>query len=228
MTATAAPLTPFKRLSALLRALFQLDQPDLDFGLYRIINQRRDEISRFLDHDLLPRIEATLGTYQTADRSDLERQRAELAATLRSAGVDPMIAPAYQELQAKLAAAPDTVALQNDIFAALTTFFSRYYKDGDFISLRRYKPGIYAIPYEGEEVKLHWATADQYYVKTTEQFQDYRFKLPDGRHVLCWPFGISARVERYFDVSSGGATLRHRDVCGVAPSPPVLGQEPAC
>lgn len=183
MTATAEPMTPFKRLSALLRALFQLDQPDLDFGLYRIINQRRDEISRFLDHDLLPRIEATLGTYQTADRADLERQIAELEKTLRDAGVPFSSSTRHQELQAELVAAPDTAALQNDIFSALITFFSRYYKDGDFISLRRYKPGVYAIPYEGEEVKLHWATADQYYVKTTEQFQDYRFRLPDGRHV---------------------------------------------
>lgn len=47
--------------------------------------------------------------------------------------------------------------------------------------MRRYKEGVYAIPYEGEEVKLHWANADQYYVKTTENFRDYTFRLPSGR-----------------------------------------------
>jgi len=37
--------------------------------------------------------------------------------------------------------------------------------------------GVYAIPYQGEEVKLHWANADQYYIKTTEYLKDYSFRL---------------------------------------------------
>ena len=49
--------------------------------------------------------------------------------------------------------------------------------------MRRYKAGVYAIPYEGEEVKLHWANADQYYIKTSEYLRDYTFKLSDGRRV---------------------------------------------
>src|SRR5690606_25244835 len=50
----------------------------------------------------------------------------------------------------------------------------------DFLSKRVYKPGVYAIPYEGEEVKLHWANADQYYIKTSEYLRDYAFRLrPD-------------------------------------------------
>ena len=31
---------------------------------------------------------------------------------------------------------------------------------------------VYAIPYEGEEVKLHWANKDQYYIKTSEYLRD--------------------------------------------------------
>jgi len=58
-----------------------------------------------------------------------------------------------------------------------------HYSDGDFLALRRYKEGVYAIPYEGEEVKLHWANADQYYIKTAEYFRDYTFILPDNRRV---------------------------------------------
>ena len=34
---------------------------------------------------------------------------------------------------------------------------------------------MYAIPYEGEEVKLYWANQDQYYIKTSENFKDYTF-----------------------------------------------------
>ncbi|MBV2225641.1 MAG: site-specific DNA-methyltransferase [Sphingobacterium mizutaii] len=42
---------------------------------------------------------------------------------------------------------------------------------------------MYAIPYEGEEVKLHWANQDQYYIKTSEYLKNYAFKLSDGKKV---------------------------------------------
>ncbi|MCF6340488.1 MAG: site-specific DNA-methyltransferase, partial [Sulfurimonas sp.] len=64
-------------------------------------------------------------------------------------------------------------------FSHLANFFKRYYKDGDFVSLRRYKKDTYAIPYEGEEVKLHWANSDQYYIKSGEYFRDYTFTVND-------------------------------------------------
>lgn len=70
----------------------------------------------------------------------------------------------------------DISALESDVYSALYSFFSRYYDEGDFISKRRYKEGVYAIPYEGEEVKLYWANQDQYYIKTAENFKDYTFK----------------------------------------------------
>ena len=48
------------------------------------------------------------------------------------------------------------------------------------LAKRVYKAGVYAIPYEGEEVTLHWANKDQYYVKTSEYLSDYAFRLrPD-------------------------------------------------
>jgi len=44
------------------------------------------------------------------------------------------------------------------------------------MSKRRYsKKEKYAIPYNGEEVYLHWANSDQYYIKTSEHFTDYSF-----------------------------------------------------
>ena len=55
------------------------------------------------------------------------------------------------------------------------------------MSQRRYSGGgepAYLIPYDGEEVKLHWANADQYYVKTTENYASYVFAAgDDGRRV---------------------------------------------
>ncbi|MBR5208067.1 MAG: site-specific DNA-methyltransferase, partial [Erysipelotrichaceae bacterium] len=81
----------------------------------------------------------------------------------------------YQDLQRQLASGTDMAGLETDVYSALFSFFNRYYDEGDFISKRRYKEGVYAIPYEGEEVKLYWANQDQYYIKTSENFKDYTF-----------------------------------------------------
>ena len=83
----------------------------------------------------------------------------------------------------------DVAALENEVFSHLYNFFRRYYSEGDFISLRRYKEGVYAIPYEGEEVKLHWANADQYYVKSSETFgtTSSRCNRASGSGFISWP-----------------------------------------
>ena len=94
---------------------------------------------------------------------------------MRDVGMDPDDSPRVQELRAKYAGSSDLGALEQEVFNHLYSFFRRYYDEGDFLSLRRYKEGVYAIPYEGEEVKLHWANADQYYIKTAEHFRDYKF-----------------------------------------------------
>ena len=41
----------FERLKAKLMELFQLDQPDLDFGIYRIMNKKRGAIERLIAED---------------------------------------------------------------------------------------------------------------------------------------------------------------------------------
>ncbi|HIJ95421.1 MAG TPA: site-specific DNA-methyltransferase [Desulfuromonadales bacterium] len=169
------------KLKAILREMFQLDQADLDFGIYRIMNQKRDEIEQFLDRDLLPQVKTVFAGFQGDDQSSVRDEMDKLKKTLEDAGVVAETSPKYQALQAKLSSSVDVSALENEVFSQLTNFFRRYYNGGDFLSLRRYKAGVYAIPYEGEEVKLHWANADQYYIKSSENFRDYTFKLPSGK-----------------------------------------------
>ena len=177
-------MKPFEKLRAKLAELFQLDQADLDFGIYRIMNARRDEITRFLERDLLPQVQKAFGEYRSSDKAEIQKELDKVIEGVQAAGMDPHQSPKVRQLQARLAEdAVDVAALENEVYDHLYSFFSRYYDEGDFISLRRYKEGVYAIPYEGEEVKLHWANHDQYYVKTTENFRDYAFRLPDGRLV---------------------------------------------
>ncbi|MCX6032534.1 MAG: DNA methyltransferase [Chloroflexi bacterium] len=176
--------TKFERLQSLLAELFQLDQADLDFGIYRIMNLRRGEIIRFLSQELLPQVRTALAGQGAAGRGELEAELRRAEQQLQALGVDPGTAPKVQELRERLAAyGADPAALEDEVYSHLYDFFRRYYDEGDFISMRRYKEGVYAIPYEGEEVKLHWANADQYYVKTAENFRDYAFRLPSGRRV---------------------------------------------
>lgn len=171
----------FDKLRSKLAELFQLDAAaELDFGIYRILNARRVEVEAFLD-SLEPQVEAILAEALQTGTSELKAELDKAESDLRAMGLDDAsitAVPKIRELREKIATSgSDPTALTHDIFSHLTTFFSRYYKDGDFLSLRRYKRDTYAIPYEGEEVKLHWANADQYYIKSAENFRDYTFKL---------------------------------------------------
>ena len=171
----------FKQLKDQLREMFQLDRGDLDFGIYRIMNQKRGEVTKFLDEQLLPQVRHILEEYQPASASTTQDEVNKLLASLNDAGVDPETSPKVKELRAKLGQSVDINKLENEIYSDLYNFFKRYYSEGDFMSMRRYKEGVYALPYEGEEVKLHWANHDQYYIKTSEDLKNYSFKTAGGK-----------------------------------------------
>lgn len=171
----------YEKLKTLLKELFQLDQPDLDFGLYRVMHAKSAEVSQFLDQDLLPQVQAAFGQYRTADKVELEKELAKVIAGIEAAGMNPDDSPKVKDLRARLKSdAVDVNALESEVYDHLFGFFRRYYSEGDFLAKRVYKAGVYAIPYEGEEVTLHWANKDQYYIKTSEYLRDYVFRLrPD-------------------------------------------------
>ena len=169
------------KLKAILREMFQLDQADLDFGIYRIMNQKRDEIEQFLDRDLLPQVKSVFADLGSGTKADLQEELSKMKVEIERLGYVAEENAKYIAKKTELDAAVDISAAENEVFSQLTNFFRRYYQSGDFLSLRRYKADVYAIPYEGEEVKLHWANADQYYIKSSENFRDYTFKLPSGK-----------------------------------------------
>lgn len=173
----------YQKLRKVLAEIFQLDQADLDFGIYRIMNQKRDDINDFLDNRLLPQVKEILSQSNASDSSKVEEELANAIESAKSLGVDPETLDKVKELRVKLGSSTSLDALEQDVYSHLANFFKRYYKDGDFISLRRYKKDVYAIPYEGEEVKLHWANHDQYYIKTSEYLKNYGFKLSNGKSV---------------------------------------------
>lgn len=181
-----------QKLQTLLRELFQFDSADLDFGIYRIMNEKRDEVERFIEEDLLDAVEEALDKFRATEREELERQLAEKRSQLGEDAFDNTgavredlprltIVQDYLELQEQLDSLEVAEETEARIFNDLYTFFSRYYDNGDFLTEHRYssKGAKFSVPYKGEEVLLHWANRGQYYVKTTERFTDYRFAAGD-------------------------------------------------
>jgi len=167
-----------------LKEIFQIDRPELDFGVYRILNCRAGEINDYLENRLKAKVVESLATSGAANVAGLQKELHEKEAQYRTDGMNPDTVPKVLEIRGKLAAyTVGTSEHENAVFTHLLTFFSRYYDKGDFISRRRYKGDTYAIPYAGEEVVLHWANKDQYYTKSGENFANYAFKLDDGRSV---------------------------------------------
>ena len=166
---------------SLMKGIFELDKSDLNFGIYRIMNIRKAEIENFLDKGIHERIDAILAPYAQNDKEDIKKQIEEIEKSAEEFGITDISASAmgkkYDALKAQLLDSADISELESDIYSYLFNFFNRYYDEGDFISKRRYKEGVYAIPYEGEEVKLYWANQDQYYIKTSENFKDYTFMV---------------------------------------------------
>jgi adenine-specific DNA-methyltransferase len=180
-----------EKLQELLRTIFQFDCADLDFGIYRILNYKRERIEEFLMKELPKTVRSELEKGALAEQSQATKELQALQEQIRESMGDEALdakgdlADAYHntrlgkkylQTKAKATGAKSHAALEAAIFSHLYSFFSRYYSDGDFMSKRRYsKREKYAIPYNGEEVYLHWANSDQYYIKTEEYFRDYTF-----------------------------------------------------
>ena len=174
-------MSAFEELKAKLKEIFQLDRNDLDFGLYRIMNLKAAEVSNFIDNELLPQVKEGLKSYSLNDNKAITEELKKAEEQAKELGMNPEDAPKVKELKAKLKDSFDSEKIENEIYSDLYNFFKRYYSEGDFLSLRRYKEGVYALPYEGEEVKLHWANADQYYIKSGETLTNYTFKVKDKK-----------------------------------------------
>ena len=186
------------RLITLLKELFQLDKPELDFGLYKIMHAKSGQISSFLENDLLKEIQEAFGDAEESDTQALKAQaREQLVRALGETAIDETgklaeafsATPAgkqYMEAIQAAEAAKDTLNAEAEVYDHLYRFFERYYDNGDFMSRRYYaresdsRAAPYAVPYDGREVYLHWANKDRYYIKSSEYLSNYTFELSEA------------------------------------------------
>ena len=175
----------------LLRELFQFEHSaGLDFGIYRIMNHKREVIEDFIGKDLAEEIDQSAKAAVRGARAERRATLESLTEKVKEAfggdaldadgnlvkGADLELGKRYRQAQEAARNILGENEMEAGAFSHLHAFFSRYYDAGDFISKRRYsRRARYAIPYNGEEVHLHWANRDQYYIKTGEYFSHYAF-----------------------------------------------------
>src|SRR6058998_2651401 len=74
---------PLEKFQDLLRELFQFDCADLDFGIYRIMNHKRDVIERFITQDLPKAVATELERGALAEQSQTARELQDVAAQIK-------------------------------------------------------------------------------------------------------------------------------------------------
>jgi len=164
------------------------------------MNYKREEIEKFIESDLIKEVEKEFEKYKTQSYKELiekvEEKKRKIKedfgdyiftnGKLKEKYGETKLVREYLELKKQTEDTDITESIQSQTFNDLYNFFSRYYEDGDFISKRRYssKHNKYAIPYDGEEVKLYWSNFDQYYIKTGEVFKDYVFNQKGWKFIF--------------------------------------------
>ena len=183
----------FERFQYLLKELFQFEASDLDFGIYRILNYKREQIKDFIENRLPEIVESAFEKHKQALLKNIDEEFNKVKEDVKKILGDEAISPTgelneifkntplgkrYLDIKEQKELLEKIEEIKGQVYNDLYSFFSRFYEDGDFIPQYRYtiKGYKYAIPYNGEEVKLYWATADQYYIKTGLLFRDYTFK----------------------------------------------------
>ena len=113
-----------KKLISLLKELFQIDQPDLDFGFYRIMHAKSKQVLEFLENDLLKIIEDAFGVTTEAKQAELKKKYEEALETAKNYGApEPEKAGPVQEAKTAWDAALDTESNEGEIYDHLYRFF---------------------------------------------------------------------------------------------------------
>jgi len=201
-----------EQLKTFLNELFQFNTQDLDFGVYKILQYKRKEIIEFIDKLLIDKVKEQLQTFtveesQKANEQLKELEQDEFIQGWINANDEERKAAEkfgkqkiaeYKRIKTQVTETKVSDKTENHIYNHLTLFFSRYYDKGDFISKRRFgKNEKYMVPYNGQETHFYWANHDQYYIKSSETFQKYAFKIPTPQDNVVVNFKLtSAQVEQ--------------------------------
>ena len=186
-----------------LRDMFHFAHNDLDFGIFRILKIKRDEVNQFIDEKLPTIVDEALaevtdslynsqlaevkeyvekegGATEQAYLNDVPGNLQLLIDFLEYKQQDELIAPLQtdpEDLKSKLAFR---------VYNHIHSFFEGYYRDGDFgyndRSTAHYKVNYPdESDYNGADTLFHWKCRDSYYVKTATGFNSVAFEVEGKR-----------------------------------------------
>lgn len=184
--------------------MFQFNENDLDFGIYKIYNLKRKHIEAFIDgngeNDLTPTIEKIL------KEVNLENQKTDsidLFNFLKGLNQDKLLEDPeknYKQLELFIGTEQDetqktklvetlnnlskseglTEELKDKIYNHILGFFQMYYSNGDFGYNDRSRD-LYKVPYEadynGSDTMFHWKHKGSLYIKNGTSFNAINFTL---------------------------------------------------
>jgi adenine-specific DNA-methyltransferase len=192
-------------LKYFLKEMFQFNENDLDFGIYKIYNLKRKNIEGFIDgdntNDLAPTIEGILKEVnlenQKNDALDLynflkginkelllkepeknyDRIKGQLELDLDDENEKSKLIDTLNNLKKSEGI---TDELKDKIYNHILGFFQMYYSNGDFGYNDRSRD-LYKVPYEadynGSDTMFHWKHKGSLYIKTGTSFNAIKFEL---------------------------------------------------
>ena len=186
-----------------LREMFHFAHNDLDFGIFRILKIKRDEVNQFIDEKLPSIVDEALtevaGTLYDSQLSEVkayvaeeggrkQRELLENIAENREELMDFLKEEKRKDLTEALDI--DLEGLKSHlafrVYNHIHSFFEGYYRDGDFgyndRSTAHYKVDYPdAADYDGTDTLFHWKCQDSYYVKTATGFNSVAFEIEGKR-----------------------------------------------
>src|SRR5690554_5840766 len=113
-----------KKLINLLKEMFQFDQADLDFGIYRIMRMKREEISRFIEEDLPAQITNELrelvSVSAEVDMAEIDKQVTDAKSLNISETAKASIIAELEAKKKALAEKIDISSVEADVYNHLT------------------------------------------------------------------------------------------------------------
>lgn len=191
-----------EKLREYLKDMFQFNENDLDFGIYKILKLKKKEIEKFIDGDEEDCLK-TIVEKEISNITDNEiiREKEELSLFLQNYNCKNLI----EDINKNLSKIQRIIALEDDeekkkrlnsildkisnkkdiseevkdkIYNYILSFFELYYSNGDFgyndRSYSSYKVE-YDEEYKGQDILFHWKHRGSLYIKTGNGFNAVRF-----------------------------------------------------
>lgn len=186
-----------------LRDMFRFSHNALDFGIFRVLKIKRDEVNQFINEKLPSSIDEALAEVAEAlydneltkvrefvaeEGGRKQREWLENIAENAQHLIDFLQTKDQEELISPLETNLDDLKahLAFRVYNHVHSFFEGYYRDGDFgyndRSTASYKVDYpNAVDYNGTDTLFHYKCRDSYYVKTATGFNSVVFEIEGKR-----------------------------------------------